>query len=385
MTSWPLTARARWIASMVDSVPEFVKRQWGRPQRRRSSPATAIECSVGAAKCVPASICFLTAAAMTGFACPTHMTPKPLWKSRYSLPSTSQTFAPCPRSTYTGHGSFFWNWDGTPPGITMLAREKYSPERRVRSISFAFSRSVSAATRAGSMAVSSSVVVMAATLQRAGVRLSPAAQLRAPDLAARRARQLGREVDDPRVLVGRGLGLDVLLQLAHQFLRRRVVLAQHDDRAHDAAALLVGRCHHGRLGDRGVIREHGLDLERADPVAGRDDHVVRPTLEVQEAVVVGVDAVAGVPRTAGRLVAEVAKEERRVGRRLQHELAVDDVERDAGQRPAHRAGARALSRRHAGELAGLGLAVAVADPQAGGVVPGFEHAGVERLACGHEA
>ena len=99
MMSSPLTARARWIASIVDSVPEFVKRQWGRPQRRRSSSATTIEPSVGAAKWVPTSICALTAAAMTGLAWPTHMTPKPLWKSRYSLPSTSQTLAPWPRST----------------------------------------------------------------------------------------------------------------------------------------------------------------------------------------------------------------------------------------------------------------------------------------------
>jgi hypothetical protein len=38
---------------MVDSVPEFVKRQWGRPQRRRSSSATTTEPAVGAAKCVP--------------------------------------------------------------------------------------------------------------------------------------------------------------------------------------------------------------------------------------------------------------------------------------------------------------------------------------------
>ena len=96
--SRPVSPRARWTASIVDSVPEFVKRQWGRPQRRRSSSATMIEPSVGAAKWVPSSIRAFTAAAMIGFACPTHMTPKPLWKSRYSLPSTSQTWAPTPRS-----------------------------------------------------------------------------------------------------------------------------------------------------------------------------------------------------------------------------------------------------------------------------------------------
>jgi hypothetical protein len=67
-TSLPVAPRARWTASIVDSVPEFVKRHCGRPQRRRSSSATTIEPSVGAAKCVPASIRCLTASAITGLA-----------------------------------------------------------------------------------------------------------------------------------------------------------------------------------------------------------------------------------------------------------------------------------------------------------------------------
>jgi hypothetical protein len=99
IVSRPVTARARCTASIVDSVPEFVKRQWARPQRRRSSSATTIEPSVGAAKCVPSSICALTAAAIRSLAWPTHMTPKPLWKSMYLVPSTSQTCAPRPRAT----------------------------------------------------------------------------------------------------------------------------------------------------------------------------------------------------------------------------------------------------------------------------------------------
>ena len=122
MMSRPVNPRARWTASIVDSVPEFVKRQCGRPQRRRSSSATMIEPSVGAAKCVPSSIRALTAAPIVGFACPTHITPKPLWKSVYWLPSTSQTCEPLPCVRYVGQGSFFWNCDGTPPGMTALAR-----------------------------------------------------------------------------------------------------------------------------------------------------------------------------------------------------------------------------------------------------------------------
>ena len=57
----------------------------------------------------------------------------------------------------------------------------------------------------------------AAPAARCGLR----PQLRALDLAAGGLRQLGRELDDPRVLVGRGLALDVLLQLAHQLGRGR--------------------------------------------------------------------------------------------------------------------------------------------------------------------
>ena len=98
ITSRPVNPRARWTASIVDSVPELVKRQWGMPQRRRSSSATTIEPSVGAAKWEPWSIRALTAAEIAGLAWPTHITPKPLWKSTYSLPSTSQTCAPAPRS-----------------------------------------------------------------------------------------------------------------------------------------------------------------------------------------------------------------------------------------------------------------------------------------------
>src|SRR5215207_10478211 len=181
--------------------------------------------------------------------------------------------------------------------MTAAARAKYSPERRVRSTSFAFSISVSAATRAGSMAVSSSVMVMRLTLQRRTVRLSPArdarsSQRRPAQLPARRARQRGGELDDARVLVRRGLGLDVLLQLAREPLGRIVSVAEHDDGADDAAALVVGGGDDRRLDDGGVSGEDRLDLERPDPVAGRDDHVVGAALEVQEAVGVGVDAVA---------------------------------------------------------------------------------------------
>ena len=91
-----------------------------------------------------------------------------------------------------------------------------------------------------------------------------------------------------------------------------VAVSEDDDGADDRAALVVGRGDHGGLGDRLVGDQRGLDLERADPVAGGDDHVVGAALEVQPAVFVG-DAVAGLPRAFVGCVAEVVQEERGVG------------------------------------------------------------------------
>ena len=100
------------------------------------------------------------------------MTPEPSWKSRYSLPSN----VPDPRALAAldvrRAGSLFWNWDGTPPGVTRLARAKYSPERRVRSASIAFSRSVSAGDTGRSMAFAAGVVVVHAILASPQVRLT---------------------------------------------------------------------------------------------------------------------------------------------------------------------------------------------------------------------
>ncbi len=66
------------IASIVDSVPEFVKRQLGRPKRRASSSDTATASSVGAPKWVPRASRRSTAARMAGCACPCTIALKPL-------------------------------------------------------------------------------------------------------------------------------------------------------------------------------------------------------------------------------------------------------------------------------------------------------------------
>ena len=88
---------------------------------------------------------------------------------------------------------------------------------------------------------------------------------------------------------------------------------------------------------------------------------------------------------AWRRLAEVVQEERRVGRGVERELAVLDGEADARGAGGPSSPAAARRRRVAGELAGLGLAVAVADPQPGRLVPGAEHLGVERLAGGDQS
>ena len=83
---------------MFASVPEFVNHQEGRPKRRTSSSATSTASSVVAPKWVPSAARSRTAATITGWAWPWTIALKPLWKSTYSLPSTSQMRAPSPRS-----------------------------------------------------------------------------------------------------------------------------------------------------------------------------------------------------------------------------------------------------------------------------------------------
>src|SRR5262249_44137985 len=100
------------------------------------------------------------------------------------------------------------------------------------------------------------------------------AQLDAPDLAAHGLRQLGDELDLARILVRRGHALHMLLARAHQLVARGVARLEHDEGLHHLAAHGVGAGDHGRLDHRVMLEQRALDLERADPVAGGDDHVV---------------------------------------------------------------------------------------------------------------
>src|SRR3954468_9414232 len=105
------------------------------------------------------------------------------------------------------------------------------------------------------------------TKRSGGGLVAALTQARALDLAAGGLRKRTGELDDARVLVWRGLGLHVFLQLSRQRFGGSVAIAQHHDRANHLAAHLVGRRHRRRLGYRGVRHEGGLDFERADPVA----------------------------------------------------------------------------------------------------------------------
>ena len=82
---------------MLDSVPELVKRTWSQLKRRQSSSASSTQASTVTAKCMPLRAACSTASATIGLEWPTAIDPKPLWKSKYSLESTSHTSAPTPR------------------------------------------------------------------------------------------------------------------------------------------------------------------------------------------------------------------------------------------------------------------------------------------------
>ena len=180
---------------------------------------------------------------------------------------------------------------------------------------------------------------------------------------------------------------DVLLELGDERRAGHEPVAEDDDRPDHRAALVVGRGDDRRLGHGGVRDQRRLDFERSDPVPGGDDHVVGPPLEVQVAVVVLPDPVAGAPGAAGgcRRAVEIADEESGIAVRVsQHQLAVFRAQVDAGQRTTHRAGADRLARRIAGQLSGLGLSVAVPDLEAGRVKERADHLRVQRLAGGHK-
>lgn len=189
-----------------------------------------------------------------------------------------------------------------------------------------------------------------------------------------------------RVGVRGELLLHQVLQLGGEFVTADITVAQHHECLQDLAAQCVGHADHSRVGDLLVQHEHAFHLERADAVAGHDDHVVVAGGEVEEAVLVLRARIAGDIPTPVRGVAlgsafggvEVAEEpqQRAVlgidGDATELTGGGDDVgvvgqhrARPAGQRPPHRArghlGVQRLVPGMADDHAVFGLTIVVAD------------------------
>src|SRR5680860_636926 len=225
------------------------------------------------------------------------------------------------------------------------------------------------------------------------------AQLDTTNLSGDGFRQL-RELDAPDPLVGRQVLARVLEDLEGGGPVRLVAGSEDDVGLRNREPQLVGGGHDGRFGNRRVLDEHALELERADLVVrGLEDVVGASDVGDVPLVVDGGDVAGVVPAARHRvgvpgLVSLVAghQGERLVPttREVQADLALaglhtvagdggDDRDRAAGARTAHRsrlqqgAGTVAHYRGH------LGLTVAVAKRQTPFLPDLSDHLGVERL------
>ena len=154
---------------------------------------------------------------------------------------------------------------------------------------------------------------------------------------------------------------------------------------------LLGLPPEGLRPDGRVLEEGALYLEGADAVAGGDDDVVGAADEPEVAVLVAGGAVAGdvpfaTPGRGRRLgILPVLEKHRRCGaaqreiahlaRRALAATVVDDAQLVPGERLAHRARTDRQAGKVGGQELALGLAVAVLDHDAEGVVPGVYHLG----------
>ena len=92
--------------------------------------------------------------------------------------------------------------------------------------------------------------------------------------------------------IGPILRADVVAELGEPLLGALLAALQRDERDDRLAGLRVHPAAHRRLGDRRVIDERALDLDRRDPVAGDVHHVVHPAQQPEVAVLVDPRAVA---------------------------------------------------------------------------------------------
>ncbi len=159
----------------------------------------------------------------------------------------------------------------------------------------------------------------------------------------------------------------------------------------------VGRGHGGGLDHAGMRDDRGLDLERADAVAGRDDHVVVASLVPDVAVLVLAGDVLGVEPVAAEHVDAVLRSapvpERivRVGVRAKADLpglalrhgtivVVEQRNVPARHRPPHRSRADLHGREVRAQRVALGQAVEVEQRHPELTLEPPDHLGVARLA-----
>ena len=184
---------------------------------------------------------------------------------------------------------------------------------------------------------------------------------------------------------------------------------ERDERLDHLAGNRIGLADHAGLGDRRVLHQRALDLERADQVARRLDHVVRAPDEPEVAVLVPLargrrsgtsrrrSTCGSAPRRRGSRGTSTAspgaaparpgrpgpRRPRRSPRPVRRTIAASMP----GQRLAHRAGLD-VHRRVVGDHdpAGLGLPPVVVERHAERFLAPDHGLGIERLAhAGHEA
>jgi hypothetical protein len=119
-------------------------------------------------------------------------------------------------------------------------------------------------------------------------------KLHATDFAGDGLGQFGDKLDDTRVFVGRGLVLDVGLNVLNQLLRRLVTLGEYDCGLDCKAAYRVGNASYSTFYYCGVRHTSILHFKRADAVAATLEYVVDSAHKPIVAVLVAVGYIAGV-------------------------------------------------------------------------------------------
>ena len=186
------------------------------------------------------------------------------------------------------------------------------------------------------------------------------AQLHAADFSGDRLRQFGHQLDLPDALERRKARVQVLEDRERGFRRALDACRAQDIGLGDREPDRIGARHDGGLRHRLMLDQHAFELERADAVVGRLEHVVGAADEGEIAVVVDEHHVAAaiVIAVGARQLAVVAlialhQAGRTVGAEHQRHLAlfrrmpvgILDDDAIARQRPAHRADLDLLPRR----------------------------------------